>query len=125
VSRLLRGICAVLLIVEGLSSALRTAMRLQVIIVYPWVTVLFTAMRLVVAVQQFTAGWLALGNRPPSSVIARWAYLQSATLLTFELGFRFSPTNVFPAYRWWFVGAYWIYVLIGIAIFRPKYQRGD
>src|SRR5688572_7721403 len=122
-SRLLRGIFSVLLIVEGLSSVVRAVMRLQVIIVYPWMTVLFMAARLVVAIQQFTAGWLALGDRPLASVMARWAYLQSAALLTVELGFRFAPTNIFPAYRWWLVGGYWIYALIGIAVFRLAHRR--
>jgi hypothetical protein len=115
--RLLRTAFAGLLIMEALSTGLRAATRLPMVAVYPWLTVAFMALRLAVALQQFTAGWMAIGRRPPASRLARWVYAQSALLVTLELGFRFAPTNIFPSYRWWFVGGYWAYALAGILVF--------
>ena len=115
-----RKLFAVLLTLEGLSSALRSVMRLPVLMVYPPLTIAFLAARFIVAVQQFAAGWMVIGGRPPGPAFARVALAQSAVLVTFELGFGFAPTNLFPAYRWWAVGVYWIYALIGILVFRPE-----
>ena len=111
---------ALLLLLEGLSSALRFATRFSYVMIYPALTVSLIAMRLVVAVQQFGAGWMVIGGRPPGPPFARVALAQSAVLVTFELGFGLAPTNLFPAYRWWAVGVYWIYALIGILVFRPE-----
>lgn len=114
---------SVLLLLEGLSTALRTTTRLTVLLVYPPLTIAFIAARFLVAVQQFSAGWMVMSGRPPGPPIARWALLESAVLLTLELGFRFAPTNLFPAYRWWAVGGYWAYALVGIFVFRPDRRR--
>jgi hypothetical protein len=114
----LARVFAVLLILEGLSSALRATTRLSAVMVYPWVTVVFMALRLAVAVQQFSSGWMVMGRRRPGPALARWTYAASAVLVTLELGFRFAPTNLFPAYRWWAVGLYWAYALTGIWVFR-------
>ena len=109
-----------LLLLEGLSTALRTTTRLPVLMVYPPLTIAFMATRFLVAVQQFSAGWIVMGGRPPGPLIARWALLESAVLVTFELGFGFAPTNLFPAYRWWAVGWYWAYALTGLSVFRSQ-----
>jgi hypothetical protein len=114
--RLLPSVAGILLLVEGLSSGLRAATRLPTIVVYPWPTIAFAALRLFVAFQQFTAGWMVIGGRPPGPRLGRWAFAQSAVLVTLEIGLRFAPTNIFPSYRWWFVGAYWVYALAGILV---------
>jgi hypothetical protein len=111
-------IFALLLVVEGLASALRATTRLSAFMVYPGAAVFFMALRLVVAVEQFTAGWMAMDGRPFARTFAPWVYLQSAVLVTFELGFRMAPTNLFPAYRWWAVALYWIYAVAGMYSFR-------
>jgi hypothetical protein len=116
----LRNLIAVLLTLEGLSSALRAVIRLPALMVYPPLTISFLAARFIVAVQQFGAGWMVIGGRPPGPSFARVALAQSAVLVTFELGFGLAPTSLFPAYRWWAVGVYWIYALIGILVFRPE-----
>jgi hypothetical protein len=115
----MRSAFAFILTLEGLSSALRFLTRLSVVAVYPPVTLAFIAARFLVAMQQFAAGWMVLGRRPPGPAFARWVFVQSAVLYTFSLGFGFAPTSLFPSYRWWLVGAYWIYALAGVAIFRP------
>jgi hypothetical protein len=118
----MRTVFALLLILEGLSSALRFATRLPVLMVYPPLTIAFVAARFIVAIQQFSAGWMVIGARPPGPSVARWALAQSAVLVTFELGLGFAPTNLFPAYRWWAVGLYWAYALAGIFVFRPQHR---
>ncbi len=115
---MVRRVFALLLVLEGLSSALRFATRLPVLMFYPPLTIAFVVARLAVAVQQFSAGWMVMSGRPPGPTIARWALAESAVLVTFELGLGFAPTNLFPAYRWWAVGLYWAYALTGILVFR-------
>ena len=116
----MRRIFALLLMLEGLSSALRFASRLSVLMVYPPLTIAFIAARFLVAVQQFSAGWMVMGGRPPGPLVARWALAESAVLVTFELGLGLAPTNLFPLYRWWAVGLYWAYALTGILVFRAS-----
>jgi hypothetical protein len=116
----MRTVFATALTLEGLSSALRFLTRLSVVGVYPPVTLAFIAARFLVAIQQFAAGWMVLGRRAPGPAFARWAFVQSAVLYTFSLGFGLGPTSLFPSYRWWAVGAYWIYALAGIVTFRRE-----
>ena len=122
--RLLPNAFGLLLLLEGLSTGLRTATRLPTIVVYPWIAIAFVGVRLGVALQQFTAGWMVIGGRMPGPRLARWAYAQSAVLVTLEIGFRFAPTNIFPSYRWWFVAAYWAYAVAGILVFW-RYAGGE
>lgn len=123
VSAALRHVFALLLILEGLSSALRFATRLSVLAFYPPVTIAFVVVRLIIAVQQFSAGWMVISGRTLGPVLAPWVLLESAVLVTLEIGLAFAPTNLFPAYRWWAVGFYWVYALIGIVIFRAGARR--
>jgi hypothetical protein len=116
----MRTVFAFVLLLEGLSSALRFVTRLSVLIVYPPVTLAFATARVIVAIQQFSAGWMVTGRRPAGAVFARWALAQSAVLVTLEIGFGFAPTSLFPAYRWWAVGAYCLYALAGIVTFRSE-----
>ena len=113
-----RWLLGLILVAEGLASALRFVTRLSVITIYPGLTVGFWIGRLLVAVQQFTAGSMVMSGRPLGRDLAPWTYLQSALLLTFELGLGFASTNIFPTHRWWAVAGYWVYAAIGIAVFR-------
>ena len=115
-----RRVFALLLILEGLSSALKFSSRLSILTIYPPLTIAFVGARVVVAVQQFAAGWMVIGGRLPGPALARWTFAESAVLITFELGFRFAPSSLFPAFRWWAVGLYWLYAAAGILVFRSK-----
>ena len=117
---MLRTGFAVVLILEGLSSALRFATRPSVLTIYPPLTIAFIGARLVVAVQQFAAGWMVIGGRLPGPALARWTFAESAVLITFEIGLRFAPSSLFPAFRWWAVGLYWLYAAAGILVFRSN-----
>jgi hypothetical protein len=107
----LRGVVAVLLVLEALSSAIRMAGRLPVLVVYPWLTLAVMAIRMGVAVLQLTAGWMLLQDQRRGRALGFWSCLASAALFTFEIGLRFAPTNLFPTYRWPAVGLYWTYAL--------------
>jgi hypothetical protein len=61
---------------------------------------------------------MVIGRRPPGRSLARWVLVLSALLYTVGLGFGLAPSSIFPAYRWWAVGAYWIYALSGLVVFR-------
>jgi hypothetical protein len=41
--------------------------------------------------------------------LAQIALISSAVLLTLEIGLRLAPSDVDPSFRWWIVGAYWVY----------------
>ena len=116
----MRTLFAVLLLFEGIASGLRAVNRLPVLFIYPLDTAAFMVLRLVIALQQFAAGWMVRTRRPLGPVLARWVYPQSAVLLTLELGIGLAPTNIFPAYRWWFVAAYGVYAAAGLAVFRRR-----
>jgi hypothetical protein len=115
-----RWLLGLLLVGEGLASALRFVTRLSVITIYPGITVGFWLARLVVAVQQFTAGSMVLSGRSVGRALAPWTYVQSAALLTLELGVGLASTNIFPAHRSWALAAYWTYALVGVAAFRVR-----
>ena len=44
-------------------------------------------------------------------------------ILVALVAFAFAPSSLFPAYRWWAVGLYWIYAVVGIVVFRPERRR--
>ena len=72
----------------------------------------------VVGAMQLTTGW-GLGSRRPSALaLARWVVLVSAVLLTIEIGWRLTPTDIDPTYRWPMVVAYWVYALVAILFVR-------
>jgi hypothetical protein len=72
----------------------------------------------VVGAVQLTTGWGLASRRPPALALARWVLAASAVLLTIEVGWRLTPTDLDPTYRWPFVVAYWIYALVAILFVR-------
>jgi hypothetical protein len=113
-------VIALLLIVEGLSSGLRTVQRLPVLIHYPGLTPGVVLLRAAVAVAQFTGGWTLLAGRPFGPTAATWVYVASAVLVTLEIGIGLAPTSLFPAYRWPAVALYWLYALSAAAWLRQR-----
>ncbi len=70
------------------------------------------AVRLAVTFVQAAAAF-SLGQHSRSGpTLARYAFLTSAVVLTFEIGGRLTPTNVFPSHRWFVVAAYWVYAAL-------------
>jgi len=112
---------AVLLMLEGLSTGVRTVSTLQsLMVVYPWTVVALALLRATVAIGQFAAGWMLVDDTPFGAWLGRAVLLSSAALLTVELGLRAAPTSVFPSYRWPAVGAYWLYALAGTWFLRSR-----
>jgi len=117
----LTAVIASLLILEGLLTGTRAAGRVSVLAVYPAVTMAFIAARFGVAVLQFAGGSMLLWKSPGGPVVAQWSLAASGLLLVFELGLGFSPTNLFPSYRWPAVAFYGAYALAGAAYLRWRF----
>jgi hypothetical protein len=119
----MRAAVGLLLVAEALSTALRTAGRLSILSVYPWMAISFVAARFAVALVQFAGGTMLLNGRPGGRAIGQWAFGTSAVLRVFELGFGFAPTSLFPSYRWPAVGLYCAYAAAAIGYLR--HTRGQ
>ena len=70
--------------------------------------------RAAVGAVEVVAAWLLLRGSMSSRPLAIAALAASAVLVPLETGWRLVPTNLDPTYRWWLVGAYWAYALVGI-----------
>jgi hypothetical protein len=111
-----RIVIAVALVVEGLSTGVTTVGRLPGLVVYPALTIAIIALRGLVGIVQFVAGWLVLRRQAPGASVGRGVLAASACLVTLELGFGLAPTSLFHTYHWPVVGLYWIYAVIGIVV---------
>lgn len=120
-----RRIAAALLILDGLGTAVRLMSLLPTLVVYGPVTLTLLAARALVALLQFTSGWMLWDDRPPARPIAIAALIASALLMIPEVGMRLAPSNLDPTFRWWAVGAYAIYAAaIGMWIRRTGHRSG-
>jgi hypothetical protein len=61
---------------------------------------------------QLTTGWGLASRRPSSPALAKWVLLVSAVLLTIETGWRLTPTDLDPTWRWPLIAVYWLYALV-------------
>src|SRR6476660_2671179 len=62
---------------------------------------------------------LILARRRSSALpLARWVLLVSAVLFTLEIGWRLTPTDLDPTYRWPLVLAYWVYAVVAFLFVR-------
>ena len=104
-----RGVVSVLLVVEGLTGALRLAGLLPTLQVYGPLTVGLLLIRGLISALQCTGGWWLAGGRPTAAPIIRAAMIASAVLTVLETGLRLTPSNLDPTFRWWVVAAYGVY----------------
>jgi hypothetical protein len=117
----MRILVGLALIAESALTALWTTGLLPTLAVYDGVTLAFIAMRVIVALVEFAAGLMLLRRQAPARLFARVALLVSAPLLTADIGFHLTPSNLFPDYRWPVVAAYWVYVCVALWLVRgPK-----
>jgi len=112
----LANLLALLLIVEAFGTAHALAQILPNFATYRGWTLPLLAARVIVAAVQFAAAMKLWREDATGLAFARAAVLASAILLTFEIGWRMSPTNSDPTFRWWFVGGYWVYAGVVTAI---------
>jgi hypothetical protein len=106
-----RLVIPALLLLEGVSTGLWIARLVPMLGAYGTATTLLILVRGVVAATQCMAGWLMFDDRPPATPMAIWSLLASAVLITLELGARLAPSDNDPTFRWYVVGAYWVYAL--------------
>jgi hypothetical protein len=104
-------IAASLLAIEGALGALWVAGRLPLIASTDPGPLVVILVRAVAGALQLTGAWLLFERRDAAVPIARIAILASAAVTTVGIGLRVAPTNLDPALRWYFVGAYWAYAL--------------
>jgi hypothetical protein len=112
----MRLILGLALVAESALTALWITGLLPTLAVYDGLTLTLMALRVLVALLEFAAGAMLLRRQEPARLFARVALLASAPLLTAELGFRLTPSNLFPDYRWPVVGAYWAYVVCALVV---------
>src|SRR5262245_5912461 len=68
----------------------------------------------IIGAMQLSTGWGLASRRPSAVSLARYVLLLSAVLLTIEIGWRLTPTDLDPTYRWLVVLVYWVYASAAI-----------
>lgn len=111
-------IAATLLAIEGALGALWVTGRLALIASTDPGPIAVILARAVVGALQLTGAWLLFERRDAAVPIARVAVLGSVIVTTVGIGWRLAPTNLDPALRWYFVGAYWVYALALLSVIR-------
>src|SRR6476646_6093150 len=100
-------VVALLLIAEGVWTLMWLTQLLSSLGWRDKSSVALILARGVVGAMQLTTGWALASRRPSALALARWVLLVSAGLLTIEIGWRLTPTDLDPTYRWPLVLAYW------------------
>src|SRR5262245_15033446 len=109
IARASMRILALLLIAEGVWTLVWLTQLLSSLGWRDKSSVALILVRGIVGAMQLSTGW-GLANRRPSALsLARWVLFFSAGLLTVEVGWRMTPTDLDPTYRWPVVIAYWLY----------------
>lgn len=107
----LRATLVVLLVLEALNALLWAARIVSAAVVYDTVVLAMVLLRVLVSALQGVSAWLLAGRALPAIALARLAFVLSALLLVFEIGFRLSPSSVQPGLRLPIVAVYAVYAL--------------
>jgi len=118
----MRRVVALLLIAEGVWTLMWLTQLLSSLGWRDKSSVALILARGVVGAMQLTTGWGLAGMRPSALPLARWVVLVSAVLSTLEIGWRLTPTDLDPTYRWPLVLAYWVYALGAVWVLRRQDQ---
>ncbi len=120
--RFVSRIVALLFLVEAALTIAWLTSLLSTIRIYGGVTLTLMAARAVVAALQFS-GWMLLSRAQGASAaprpgipIAGIAIIASALLTTVEVGWRLTPSNLDPTFRWPFIAGYWVYAAAVIGV---------
>ena len=105
-------LAAYLLVIDALLTCVWLANQLPVLAAYDLPVLALIVARGFTAAALFMSGWLLLGGRPAAAAIARGALLVSAMLTTVEIGFRQTPSNLDPTFKWPVVVLYWLYAIV-------------
>lgn len=112
-----------LLLFEAVLTGMWIARLLPTIGIYDVVALIVMANRAVVGAAELLAWWLIRTKRPLAIPLTRIVLVASAVLTTLEIGWRLAPSNIDPAWRWWYVGGYWVYASFWLVYLRPKSDR--
>jgi hypothetical protein len=104
-----------LLLVEGLSTALWIARIVPMLPALGAVVIVLGALRGLTGAMQTMGGASLLMGRRDTIKLCQLALIASALLTTLEIGARLSPNDLDPTWRWWLTSMYWIYALAAIA----------
>lgn len=105
-------VAAFLLVIDALLSGVWLASQLPLFAAQDALVIVLLIARGFTAAALFIGGWLLLERRPAAFAIARGALLVSAALITAEIGFRLTPSNLDPTFRWPVVALYWVYAVV-------------
>lgn len=114
-----------LLLIDGLSSGLRIARLVSVLVIYPPIVGVLVAARALVASVLVAGGALLLQRRPAAWTIAQAALVASAALVVLETGLALVPTSLFPVYRWPAVALYGVYAVSAAWWLRARSRAGE
>jgi hypothetical protein len=97
---------AAILIVEALGTAVWMAAHVNGLFTFSALVLVVVAARALVAMLQFTGGWLLFSRRPQAPAIALAAVSSSAVLTTVDVWWRITPSDLDPSHRWVVIGIY-------------------
>jgi hypothetical protein len=109
-----------LLLLEALTTALWMSSILSGLAARDGATILLILLRGGVAVLQLIGFMLLVRDAATGRRIAIWSLALSAALIAPELGWRLTPTNTDPTYRWPIVVGYWVYATAAILILKKR-----
>jgi hypothetical protein len=104
------------LLIEGALTVLWLTGLLSTLVVYRWSTLGLIAIRALIGALQLTSGWWLLAGRMAAPALATTAVAASALLTVAEVGFRLSPSNLDPTFRWPFVAVYAAYCALMVRL---------
>ena len=104
-------VLGVLLVVDGLATALGVARVFSAGVYVDAAGGLLVAARVVAGALDLAAGGLVIRSRPPGAALAMLALVVSAALTTAEAGLGRAFSALEPAARWSVVAGAWIYAL--------------
>lgn len=105
----MRVLPALALLIEGALTVMWVTGLLSTLAVYRGPTLALIALRGLTGALQLTSGWWLLAGRLSAPALATVSVIASAVLTVVEVGFRQSPSNLDPTFRWPFVAVYGAY----------------
>jgi hypothetical protein len=108
----MRRLIGVVLMVDGLATALWFTTLLSSLAVRESLSVMAITLRLVLGVLCVIGGWLVTQRRPPGNALASGAALATAALVSAGTVWPLLPSNLDPGLRVPVAAAYWAAALV-------------
>jgi hypothetical protein len=114
----LATVLAALLILEAFGTARSLVSLLGSLRGYDALTLVLLTIRAAIGAGELVGGMLLWRRQPVAGALVPPVLLASAILRVFETGFRVTPTDADPTFRWWIVGGYGLYAMIAAWLVR-------